>query len=465
MDILLFRNFSKRNNSTKRPVDSTGEKRSVTLKENTDILNPTFLLSNVDTSVNYIKWNGRYYNVVNVTIDSMGLFNVSCKVDALATWKEDINNTSSYVMYSSSDYSLNIKDERLIPTEEKTIYTEEVPLSELWFSESGCYILTVVSSNANGENGACSVYAMTKELLKNFMTVITAQDFLDQLHNQFTNPLESVVSCHWIPFSYSSMVGSISEIFLAYHGTGVSGLLLSEYVKGNSITAHIPSFTDEHDFTELEPFTTGVLYLPFVGCVPLDLSAYYSSKSINISCKVDIVTGAITYIIGKDVYASHVSTYSGKCSTELPISSSNYDAMSLAGGAIATIGGIVSVISAVATGGSSAVVSGAVGVSAMGVNSAIKSTEVHTQTNGALSSRIGASTGLDIQLNIIRRSFTEEYNNSDRIARIGLPCNKVRKSSGLSGYVQTSGFSLDAPALESERETVNTLLDSGIYLE
>ena len=69
MELILFENFSKRINSTKRPVDSTGHKVAVKLKQQTSKESPTFILNRpVKWNVNYCKWNGHYYYVNDIRV-------------------------------------------------------------------------------------------------------------------------------------------------------------------------------------------------------------------------------------------------------------------------------------------------------------------------------------------------------------------------------------------------------------
>ena len=95
----------------------------------------------------------------------------------------------------------------------------------------------------------------------------------------------------------------------------------------------------------------------------------------------------------------------------------------------------------------------------------IKSAEVHTQTNGAISSRIGSKISLTIKIVVMRSKVLESVQGAGRIAAIGLPCYKTLKLSTLSGYCQCSGASVSAPATDTELETINELVNSGIYIE
>ena len=106
-----------------------------------------------------------------------------------------------------------------------------------------------------------------------------------------------------------------------------------------------------------------------------------------------------------------------------------------------------------------------IGTAGMGTIGSIKSAEVHTQTNGALSSRIGAKIPLTIRVVTMRSKVLEAVKGANRISAIGLPCYKTLKLSTLSGYCQCSGASVSATATDTELETINDFLNSGIYIE
>ena len=65
MQLLLFKNFSKRRNSTKQVDDSTGIVTDVVLKQGTSIESPVFLIQGVDLEVNYVKFNNHYFSRIS----------------------------------------------------------------------------------------------------------------------------------------------------------------------------------------------------------------------------------------------------------------------------------------------------------------------------------------------------------------------------------------------------------------
>ena len=48
---------------------------------------------------------------------------------------------------------------------------------------------------------------------------------------------------------------------------------------------------------------------------------------------------------------------------------------------------------------------------------------------------------------------------------MGKPFMGVSTPGSFTGYVQTDGFQLDATAYVVEKDTVNRLMDSGVYME
>ena len=69
----------------------------------------------------------------------------------------------------------------------------------------------------------------------------------------------------------------------------------------------------------------------------------------------------------------------------------------------------------------------------------------------------------EILLTVKEYASRIEPSNLNQLA--GRPCNKVRSLTGLSGYVQTAGFSVDVSALSSIRDEINNLMDNGVYIE
>ena len=465
MDVIFY-THNKRNNSLKLPTE--GNTIPCVLKDSTSITAPVLELKTATRPIYnyaYISDFGRYYYVKEWTYNK-GIWICYLTVDVLTSWRSNILNTTAYVEYSSSLYSNSIMDPRMMSSEEKFYTHWEEPEESAVFNTNGCYILSIISTDANGYNGACAVYALTQSQLSQFSATITAQGFLDGvwegLKNIFNNPFDAIVSCRWIPFDYSMLSGEEKEIVVVYAGSGVNGkLLTNNFVTTNFGTA-IPSRTETKDYTDVAPFVTGVLYLPFVGTVPLDLNAFYPSNYVYIKIVCDVVTGDLVYTLGQSA-EFFVSTYSGNCATQIPLSNNMVDSLGMVASSGGIIGGLVTTVAGIVKKDPSLISKG-LGATGLGTYGTVRSAEVHTQTNGAISSRVGAHVQRTIELVLIR-SIVPDSTGTGRKETIGLPCFRTNLLSTLSGYCQCSGASVSAPATDNELALINDYLNSGIYIE
>lgn len=462
---VVFYNHAKRSNSTKLPTG--GMEIACVLKNDCSVTSPVLELKTdgyPTYNYAYISDFARYYYVSDWRFNR-GLWSCTLNVDVLTSWRTDIRATTAFVEYSSSNYSMDYTDTRIMSTQEKEISVSETPAYP--FSSTGCYILSVISTDANGYNGACAVYAMTQSQLAEFSATITADSFLDGIwagiKNSFNNPFEAIVSCRWIPFSVDDLSGTTKSIVITYADSGVQGKLLTSNFKSLGVSMILPRIGTDASFLDVSPFVSATLYLPFIGTVPLDIDAYYKSGTFAISMECDVVTGDIVYTVGSS-FNAFTSTYSGNCSTQIPLSNNAPDSVGMIASSSGVIGGIVSAVSGIATKNPKLIAQG-LGAAGIGTVGSLKSAEVHTQTNGALSSRIGSKISLTIKIVVMRSKVLEAVQDASRIAAIGLPCYKTLKLSTLSGYCQCSGASVSAAATDTELETINELVNSGIYIE
>lgn len=464
---VVFYNHAKRSNSTKLPTGGT--EIACILKDECSVVSPVLELKTdgyPTYNYAYISDFARYYYVSDWTFNR-GVWSCNLNVDVLTSWRNDIRATTAFVEYSSSNYSMDYTDDRIMSTQEKEISVSETPASLSPFSSTGCYILSVISTDANGYNGACAVYALTQSQLADFSATITANSFLDGIwegiKNSFNNPFEAIVSCRWIPFSVDSLSGSNKNIIITYADSGVQGKLLTSNFKSLGVSINLPRLGTDASFLDVSPFVSATLYLPFIGTVPLDVDAYYKSDTFSVDMKCDVVTGDIVYTVGSS-FSAFTSTYSGNCSTQIPLSNNAPDSVGMIASTSGVIGGIVSTVSGIATKNPKLIAQG-LGAAGVGTVGSLKSAEVHTQTNGALSSRIGSKISLTIKIVVMRNKVLETVQGAGRIAAIGLPCYQTLKLSTLSGYCQCSGASVSAAATDTELETINELVNSGIYIE
>lgn len=458
MEILLFINFEKRVNSTKRPLDSDGIRMEVQLKEDTDLLNPTFVLSNTSDAVNYIKWDGRYYFVNNVMHRTNYVTEFDCTVDALASWRNEIMLQPAHVMYtaSPSHYSKELRDPRVAATESVVLDSYPVETSAL-IDINGCYSLTVASVATTGYNGTTVTYITDAAGMRSISAVLMSQDFMQQLMNQFNNPMDAIISCKWLPIKYEYLVAnncSAASIIIGAHDTGLTGFRLNNpsVVFNGNISVSVPDA-----FWGAEPYLMGTIYLPFIGVVPMNLESVHPRDTMRYTFVIDAYAGTIGYVQRSgDAY---IATFSGTCATEIPLSNTTYNPSGLVAGAITTLGGAA----LLAAGGAMAP---ALGTVAGGLGAFAKSNTVSTQISGTTGSRIGAWMGRDIQITLYKKVLPEFPDNDERVSLMGLPCQMTLSVGVMEGYYcQTDGFSVSGPMTLTERNEINSMMNSGVYLD
>ena len=455
--------FSKRINSTKQPT--SGSDLTVKLKDGTSITEPTFLCSTVGTGVNYVyssDW-GRYYFVrdaVQVTADQVEL---RCSVDHLASAKTYIGNTKANIERTSSSVNLLVTDPRNAPTfKYLTKYTSLKDLSSNGFSTSGSYICGFVTDNG------LRYYVLDASKLADVCAGIFSSNFVQALENQLYDMKNIFVSCIWLPFnpsgiSLSSTITVRGESLKDGGGNVITAPyipLSSRYVSiaASSVTVGYPydGTYNVDNYLDAAPYTTGTMYLPFVGVVPFDVDIFFNDKTAQLSLVLDTYTGDIVYRL-QDSANNLVATYQGNCASQVPIAGQTNNPLATVAGGLSLIGGAASLLA----GNVGVGIGGAAG-GALAVASGM---QLHTQVNGTISSGIGSQLSLDAHVVVRTRKPCETAIESAWQNDGGWEQHQDQTISSLSGYVKCTDASVDCPFTESEKQAINGFLNSGFYYE
>lgn len=481
MEVILFKNFSKRSNSTKRPDDSTGEVRDLVLKANfgfenqnqstkTSFLTPSFFLSGAE-QYTYLKAWGNYYFIDDIRYDINNASYIVCSMDYLATSKDDILNTSAFVRYSSSDYSVQLKDPRIAPLANTNVLQGRAFLS-------GMVGYTLLLTCA-GKDGAVT-YGMNIGTFNSIVQELcTYKDNLsDAIRLLFGDVWGAMFRARIIPFAnyqYENVtsvnIGAV-DFELPFAVTKLTGNNPGYITE----TVQIPIPSTYDDFRKIDPqFVTMDLFLPFVGTVEISPRDIRNLDSIYVKYVGNVMTGHIIYSIGNRDMSYIVSTYTGEFGVDVPISNVSY------ANPLAFITGVAEMVGGIATTGaisertkSGRFRSGAAynkelatsvrtGGFIGGVGDFLSGFQASAKTIGGFTGNYGE----DISKYVILTARVQRSRiNPDNLTELyGNPCAAVRKIGDLTGYVQTEGFSLDSNILVSQREEVNTLMDGGVYLE
>lgn len=455
--LLKLYKHDKRKNSTLRPVaDDMLVSGEVALKNVTSVDNPVFIMACGDEDMpyaricNYAECQGNYYWIADTIQTNKNHIEVRCKLDALATYKEQILETKAYVLYSESHGNVHTLDNRITARTDNLQQTTVVKMDDL-FSTSLDTIVEVTNGTGVTFDTPYLLTATETEYLKK---ELVAPDFLEAMKHYFTNPLENVIRAQLTPITLGNLDnwGSYEVIQVGNYSLETKGrrFAASKMIK-KYYTVPIP--WNYADFRNRSPYTNVTLYLPFVGMVTLDTAVLYNAASILVEVFVEPISGSVVYKIHADSPSSTevsvlIDTYSGNCNTETPIAR------------VTTVNGVQGTISAALTGAAlatnpvMALVSGA---------SLIDAFKQKTQINGAMSSAIGSQLGQNIELTVWSSKTNANPNEVANV--IGLPYNSTVELKTLSGYVQTQNVSISAIARQPIIEEINAYLDGGVYLE
>lgn len=452
----IFYKFSKRKNSTAVP-DGQGNERNLTLKNGSSIITPTFLVAGESFDYNYCSFNGRYYWITDITSVRNELWEVQCRVDVLASWKNDILNSKGFVKYSSSDNNQNIKDGRNVVT--SNVERTASYLNMQMFDVKGSYILATLSGPASEaiNNSFSVLYGMESGSLGALAQEFNSPDALTAIRQYFDNPTETIVFCRWLPRNLIGGPTRIVPVKFGDYESSVTGTLIEDNYATEIGDITIP--WQKSDFRNYEPYSSAILYLPGVGNVSIPLSSLAGLNVLSIQCVMDYVTNQIHYQVADGTGANIIGTYSGSVGVDIPISAIQSGNV---GGILAGIGGIAGGIGAVATGGMSLGAAAAIGggLYAAGVSSLSQNIRATGSFSGGYNVKAGGTT---IHLEIFRNQSVQEP--AEYADTIGNPCMKTRTISGLSGYCQTEDFQVSGEMTDTEKSEINNLMNGGVYIE
>lgn len=93
-------------------LESIGQLSGVKLKEDTDLMHPVFILKTNPIVYNsnyiYCSFTSRYYYIESIDALKGGRIAISCKIDVLYTYKDEILNSSAWI--ERSDDTTNTSD-------------------------------------------------------------------------------------------------------------------------------------------------------------------------------------------------------------------------------------------------------------------------------------------------------------------------------------------------------------------
>lgn len=463
----IFYQFAKRTNSTKLP--SGGQEFGIDLKAPCNIIDPEIKIAtqNDPTGYNYcyLPTFSRYYWVKNWTYAD-GLWDASLTVDTLASYRDQIGNSTEYVTRSSAQYDGTISD-GLYPASAKV--QSVTTAFQGGFAETisgGFFVIGFIAKAANSI-GAITYAVMTptnaKKLSAKLLTDVSYlsidnTEISDSLTKVLFNPYQYIVSCNYFPFDIAKITAHlplVSSVDVGWWSIDVPCWILGE--DNNKLTKSVsvsipkhPQSASRGGYCNASPYTDYTIFLQPFGVIPLDASKLWGAATLSIQYTVDLFTGdSILRMFTDTNQLVHETT--AKLGVPIQLSNITFDVPSGGGllqtGIAAAFGGLQAALS----GGSFSDVGN-------GILNAAQATNADVASKGATGSTIAFDS---VPYMVARFKILVDDNNDDH----GRPlCQRVLISS-IPGYIMVDDPDIALAATAEEIDSVKSYMKNGFFYE
>lgn len=487
--LTIWTDFSKRKKSTKQPTG--GAEIDVKLKENTSIESPVFICRNL-ANANYCKYLNNFYFVDNVVFVTDTIVELHCTMDALATNKAQIIGKPAHVIYYTHS-NTEIVDNRLSTKTTASIEKNSATLP-IFNGETivvgisginGISYFAMSPTNAralttryetwyDGEFNDTATRKAELEAIAGDSTDPDAQaraiDALNRIHSEQKNSVNAsrifsnILSAHWLPISYETTGTSIK---IGQYDSQVQGNEINDPIVKQSGTLSIP--WQATDWRRNAPYHQIYFNSPIFGTVPISPASIMGETSIQWYLSINMYSGDTSLILkaGDAVVANlsaNISAPFAIGSSNIAKASAELTQMQLNVNAVA---GVVSSVSHFLSGdymNSAESVAGSY-VKGQQLNYQLSNdlTPQPTIIGGVGGSALKGVTSAD-SIECISVFHDTTVAPSSISAIHGTPYNGVMNIPS-SGFVQTANADIDTTAYGGEKDTINALLNAGIYIE
>lgn len=462
-----FYQFAKRTNSTKRP--SGGQEFGIDLKAPCNIINPEIKIATQSdpTGYNYcyLPTFSRYYWVKNWTY-SEGLWTASLIVDTLASYREQIGNSTEYVARSSATYDGTISDGLYPATAKVQSVTTAFQGGFAETISGGFFVIGFIAKAANSI-GAVTYVVMTpgnaKKLSAKLLTDVSYlsidnAEISDSLTKILFNPYQYIVSCNYFPFSIAEITAHlplVSSVDVGWWSVDIPCWILGE--DNNNLTKFVsvgipkhPQAASRGGYCNASPYTDYTIFLQPFGVIPLEASKLWGATTLSIQYTVDLFTGdSILRMFTDTNQLVHETT--AKLGVPIQLSNITFDVPSGGGllqtGIAAAFGGLQAAL----TGGSFSDVG-------TGILNAAQATNADVASKGATGSTIAFDS---IPYMVARFKILVDDNNEDH----GRPLCKRVQLSTIPGFIMVDDPDIALNATAAEIDSVKSYLKNGFFYE
>ena len=440
--------FSKKENSTKRPSDSDATMVDCETNNDFDLLNPVFVFSFRGGESNPTQYNycyvgtfKRYYWITGWSF-SNGQWIASCSVDALASWKTEIGRQSAYVLRSAAAFDGNIQD-TLYPA--KTDVVLDVSTTKSPFDMNGEYVVGTVA-----DGGITDYIILSSDAFDEFSKAAFSDAFyqsvaagVDWMAKAAFDPMQYLRSVLYLPFTVGG--GRSRGVKLGWWDTGVSGLSTkmgeSSRVEFTLDVPKHPQAAERGAYLNCAPYASYMLDCRPWGRISLDPEDLKDVSSVTFNIRVDDITGegVLTTTIGGGRRLLAVA----QVGQPVQLSQVTHN---VGGAIVSAVGGIASAVTGNALG------------AVAGIGNAVNSVMGKVNTIGVNGSVSQLSAPPQLTATFVK---IVDENNEDR----GRPLCQVRRIDTLPGYQIHADPEMSLPCTQSEMVTISGYLTGGFLYE
>ena len=478
--------FSKRENSTKRPSGNGLSFSSCQLKSGCSIISPVIefnigITNPEQYNYAYIPDFDRYYFIED-WYWSEGLWNATMSCDVLATYKTEIGSFTGYVLRSASAYDGNIVDS-LYPTKATISYGSQSFTNPLITTQSGgCFVLGIQGApdSASWSSGSITYYVfnyteMTKMLkmllddnfLLSDMVKLVSDDASIPLQKNLINPLDYIKSAFYLPINYDDIgltytSGATAPVVFDWLLNGRFGttpitakVLNRQLWYDYSITINIPKHpqtSTRGNYVNGKQYSSYELSIAPFGIVDLSSDDLITSTSLSVNVSIDLIDG-----MGLLKVYNQGGTLITQTKTQLmvPIQLTQISkgmTSALSGSLKSWLGEGAGNVASLAL---DAVIGAKVGVNLGSFMADKKPKQQSMGSNGGY---------LDLSMNnILYATFSNLVD--DDITNHGRPLMQMRQLGTLIGYIIVQDGDIQLDSTQSESQQVRNYLESGFYYE
>lgn len=457
--------FAKNIESTAQPDTSGWASYDVTLKNGADISDPQITLNAAWSEIqnyNYVEMLGRYYWITDRNMLRENLCVLRLHVDVLATFKQEIGNSSLYVLRSASESDGTIVD-NYYPTKASVTYSEELqsPYYSATPYTSGFYVVNI--SGIAGGTGTSTLWQMTPSQFRSFISGVYTSidgfqpaDIFEAINKLLSgSPTKLISSAMWFPGGISFTSSTAQRVYVGSWDSGVDAKLITDPIYVDSsmwldIHRH-PQAAARGEFLNLAPYSIYTLALPLFGSINLDPTLMLGGTQVHVYLRVDAVSGVATVEIDTGGDRPLLGYLTAQMGVAMPLNGQE-SGSSVAGGIVSTLAGVAA---AIATGGAAAPI---IGATSAGIGTAVSAMSGASFSSGSVGSILAPTATW--RLNSTHFTIADEDNT-----RNGRPLMKVRKINVLSGFIMVQKGDVEIAGTLSEHQEVKRYLETGFFYE